>query len=140
MTRRPPSGKPRRRQIEAAPEKMDWTRFAQKARSEACEHVMCSKQHTPEAVGVITVVGGVRAVLIEGDAIRDLARHLADADVESEIGQCAEQLIEELRDRLPREHDLTEVPVARSHPQHVIDEVEVDLERAPAVRNWRRGQ
>src|SRR5215472_2752814 len=78
MRWRPSSGKAPHGQVEAAPEKMNRAHFAEKAGAEMRKHVMCREQYAPEAVGIIAVVGGVREVLIEWDAIRDLARHRRD--------------------------------------------------------------
>src|SRR5262249_47221777 len=129
MRRRPSSGKARHGQVETAPEKMHRAHFAEKAGAEITEYVVRREQYAPEAVGIVAVVGGVRIVLIEWDAIDNLARHRRDAYVDPERGKRGKQLGEELRHRLRGEHELTEMSVTLSHPQYVVDEVEIVLER-----------
>src|SRR6266849_6251371 len=139
MWRRLSSGKARHGQIKAAPEKMHRAHFAEKAGAEMRKHVVRREQHAPETVGIVAIVGGVREVPIEWDAISDLARHRRDGNLDVEFGERRAQLAEELRNRLWREHELTEVPVAGSYPQHMVDKVEIELEGAGAVRD-RRGR
>jgi len=66
---------------------MHRARFAEKAGAEMREHLVGREQDAPEAVGVVAVVGGVRVVLIEWDAISDLARHCRNAYVDPEFAK-----------------------------------------------------
>src|SRR5262249_27479721 len=38
------------------------------------------------------------------------------------------------------EYELTEMSLACSHPQHMVDEIEIDLKADASPRNWRGGQ
>src|SRR5258708_10041659 len=86
MRRRLSAGKARHRQIKAAPEKMHRAHFAEKAGSKMRKHVVGRQQDAPETVGIVAVVGGVGEVLIEWDAIRDLARHCLDGYLYPDVG------------------------------------------------------
>src|SRR5260370_13085471 len=96
MRRRLPAGKARHGEIKATPEKMHRARFAEEASAEMGKHVVGREQHAPEAVGVVAVVGGVGEVLIEWDAIRELARHCRDGYLDVEFGTRREPLAQEI--------------------------------------------
>ena len=59
MGRGAPAGKPRHREIEAAPEEMHRAHLAEKRRAEMGKHLMRAQQHPPEPVGEVAVVGAV---------------------------------------------------------------------------------
>ena len=139
VQRRPPAGKARHRQVEAAPEEVNGADFAEEARPESRKHAMRGKQDAPEAIGEIAIVGGVEAVPAEGDAAGDLAGQRVDRRVEPEFGERRHHLTVELGHRFRREHDLAGMVVARLHPKEVIDEIEIDLEGAVAGGH-RRGR
>src|SRR5579871_528073 len=140
MARCRPSGKACHGQIEASPEEVHRAHLTEKAGAEICKYVVRREEYAPEAVGIVAVVGGVHIVPIEWDAIRDLGRHRRYGYFDVKFGEGGEQLGEKLRYRPGREHELTKLPIARSYPQHMVDEVEVDLEGATPIGNRRRRQ
>jgi len=64
---------------------------AEKGGAESRQHVVRRKQDAPEAMGMVAIVGGMRAVLIERGAVDDLARHGVDMDVETKLAQRDEK-------------------------------------------------
>src|SRR5581483_4896891 len=122
MLRRPPSGKARHREIEAAPEEMHRGDLAEEGTAEMREHMVGGEQDAPEAVGIIAIIGRMHAILGKRDGIRDLVGHCVDADVEPEIGERGENLHIELGDRRRLEYELAYMAVAHAQPKHVIDE------------------
>jgi hypothetical protein len=82
----------------------------------------------------------MHGVLLERDAVGDLARHGHDVWFYVELAQRDHQVFVEFGDTHGPEHQLTEMSLARPHPQHVVDEIEIDLKAAAAPRNWGRRQ
>ena len=119
---------------------MHRARLAEEAGAELREHLVRRAEDAPEAVGIVAVVGRMHAILGERDRIGDFVRLAVDRDRDAEAGQRVQHVAVEFRDRHRLEHDLAEVAVAGAHPQHVIDEVEIDLEGARAVGDRRRGE
>src|SRR5512132_2770314 len=78
MRWRRPAGKPRDRQIEAAPKEMHRTAFATKARSELLKHPIALHQNAPESIGVFPIVRPVLFIFIERDRVLNLVRHLVN--------------------------------------------------------------
>src|SRR5262245_23338166 len=78
MRRSRPAGKPRHRQIEAAPEEMHGTAFATKMRAELLEHAIALHQNAPEPISVLRVIRAMRFVLIEWDRVLNLVRHFVN--------------------------------------------------------------
>ena len=87
MARRRTAGKARHRQIEAAPEEMHRTRLAEKAGAEMGEDLAGGEQHAPETVGIVGIIGCVHRILLERNAIGDLARHRRDVNIDGEFAQ-----------------------------------------------------
>ena len=64
---------------------------------------------------------------------------VVDCDVDAELSQRDHHVGIEFRDRHRPQHDLAEMAVARRDPQHMIDEIELDLEaraRRPGSARW----
>src|SRR5262245_62657615 len=137
MPRRRPPGKVRDREIKTTPEKMNRACFAKESGSEARENLACRKQNAQEAIDVFGIVRRMHGVLLERNAVRDLARHRHDGDIYAELAQRDHQVFVEFGDTHGPEHQLTEMSLACPHPQHVVDEIEIDLKAAAAPRNWR---
>ncbi len=82
----------------------------------------------------------MRAVPVERDGVGDLAGHGGDGRLNAEGGQRAHRGGVELRHRHRLQRDVARGAVAHIQPQHVIDEVEIDLELASAGRHRSGGQ
>ena len=95
------------------------------------------QQHAPEAVRIVAVIGGVDRVLIERNRIGKLVRYPVDGRSDSELRQGEAIFRIELGDGHRLQNDLSDLTVARAQPQHVIDEVELDLKIAVACRDNR---
>ena len=78
------------------------------------------------------IVGGVRLVDVERGRIDELVRLGRDPDVDAEAVQAGHDLAIEPGDRHRLERQDERRAVAVADDQLVIDEVEPDLERAPA--------
>ena len=78
MRWRLPPGKPRDRQIEAAPEEMHRAAFATKSRTELLEHSIGLHQNTPKPIGVFPIVRPVLFIFIERDRVLNLVRYLVN--------------------------------------------------------------
>src|SRR3546814_7682624 len=95
MQRRTPAREARHRQIEAAPEEVYGAHLADVARTELLEHAIDLVQHSPEALCVLRVVGGVLPILAERDWVRHLVRTLVDSNRYSECIQCPKEFVVE---------------------------------------------
>ncbi len=103
-------------------------------------HLARRQQHAPKTVGIVGVIGRVQRILLKRNTVGDFARHRRDHHVDAELAQRRQKPDIEFRHTHWLEHELTEMSVARPHPKHVVDEVEIDLEAARAVGDRRRGQ
>jgi hypothetical protein len=140
MERCRPSREARRREIEAPPEEVDGTRLADESGLERTHQAVRLQQAAPEQLDVARVVGGMLLVRLEGDGLGDLDRSRRDPNVDPEASQPGHELAVEPCDRLRLERHRERAALAIRDQQAMIDEVEVDLEPAAAVRNRRRGQ
>ena len=61
--------------------------LADEARAEDLEHFVHGNQGAPEAAGIFLVILGMHAVLVEGDRVRHLDRHVPDLHVNLERSQ-----------------------------------------------------
>ena len=139
-SRRSPPGEPRDGQVGRAPEVVHRTALAGEPRAEHFQHAVGLHQDPPEPVGVLTIVGAMDLVAIERDRIRHLVRALPNVHVQAERVELVHEARVERRDRLRLEREPAFSAVARRDDQPVIDEVEIDLERAGPVRHGRGGQ
>src|ERR1700723_1518085 len=139
MARRTPARKAGHGEIEAAPEEMHRARFAEESGAELLEHAVDVDQDLQEAPHRVRVVGGVLAVQRKPDRLRQFTWHLIDDDINVEFCERSHHRRIEARDRLSGQRKAPPAAAAGRNPQIVIDEVEVDLERAHAVRD-RRGR
>jgi len=74
VQRRGPAGKPRHREIEAAPEEMHRAALADEARAELPEHAVALHQRPPEAVRGVRFVVAQHRVLRERRRVRQFIR------------------------------------------------------------------
>ena len=79
-------------------------------------------------------------VLIERDRFGDLVRLHVDLHGQAEPVQFSHQTRVERRDRLRLQRQPAAAAVARLHDQLMVDEIEINLERAVAVWNRRGGE
>ena len=91
-------------------------------------------------LGVFAVVGGVDMVLAEADRVGNLVGELIDADLDAEFREDAHDVGIEIGDGAREEPDLLLTAVARRRPQLMVEEIEIELERALPVRDRRGGQ
>src|SRR5207245_2704968 len=64
-----PAREPRHRQIEATPEKMDWTVFPDESGAELGEHCLAGEQNAPETRYRISIVGAIKPVFGEWNGV-----------------------------------------------------------------------
>ena len=81
---------------------------------------------------VVGIVLRVRAILIERHGIFDFARHRPDVHVDVEAAQSLHELGIEIGDRHRREREAFGASVARRDAKPMVDEIEDDIEGAPA--------
>src|SRR5262249_1018539 len=114
---------------------MDWARFANKARGEGLEDVVSGNEDPPKLLYSGRVIRSMRVVLIEGNRIDDLHRHLPDCDLDSKLFQHCHELCVEIRNCPRREGRLLTLPVAALQPQLVFDEVKFSFKRPLPIGN-----
>ena len=119
---------------------MDRATLADEARAEPAENACGLNEYAPEVLGVLAVVGGVDAILAEADRIGNLIGQFVDTDVDAKLSEGAHDLGIQIGNRARVELDLRSTAVAGRCPQHVIEEIEVELKAAIAVRDRRGGQ
>ena len=98
------------------------------------------QQDAPEPVGVFGVVGRMCPVLVERDRVRDLDRHGPDVGFQTKAAQPAHHLGMEVGDASWRERDGFDRTSTGLDLQPMVDEIEIDLKTARAVRDQRGGQ
>src|SRR5215510_11271655 len=121
------------RQIEAAPEKMHRARLADEAGAELFEQAVAVDEDLQEALHRLGIVGGMCRVLRESRWLRQLVRHVADDELDSEFGQRRHHGGVEACDRLPGQRELPLLAVTGGNAQHVVEKVEVDLKGSKTV-------
>jgi len=114
---------------------MDRAHLALKSRAELLEHPVGLKGDPPEALGMVRIVSGVLAVLAERDRVRHLVGAAMDPHPDAEFGQPRHEPVVERGDRPGLERQPSLLATAGLDQQRVIDEVEIDLKRAPVVRD-----
>ena len=125
----------RHREIEAAPEELDRARFADEAGLEGLEHAIGLNQRAPQQLRMLRVVRVVPFVQVERDGVGDLHGTGRDRDVDAAASEPRQEVAVEARDRARLEAHREGSRVAVGDVQTVVDEVEVDLELAVAVRD-----
>lgn len=139
MLRCPAAGEARHRKIKAAPEEMHRARLAEKAGPELLEYAIAVHQDLVKPAHRIRVIRCVLRILRKRDRVGDFVRYLVNGDVDSEVFQIGHDRRVEARDRLTGQRESPLGAVAGRDAERVIDEIEVDLERAVAVGD-RRGR
>ena len=139
MQRRGPARKACHGEIEAAPEKMYRAALADKGGPEGFEYAVGLKQNPPMALGEIGLVGGMQAVLVEGDGVCYLIGPFVDADGDAELPQGLHQFGIELGDGARRKREFLARSVVGIDAQHVPQKVEFELETSLSIRDRRRG-
>ena len=94
------------------------------------QHPIHVKQDPPMPLGVVAIIGGVDMILAETDRVRNLVGQLIDADLDAKLGEDAHDLGIEIGDRAREKADLLLTAVAGRCPQHVVEEIEIELEAA----------
>src|SRR5438067_1427787 len=112
---RPPSGKPRHRQIEAAPEEMYGTAFAAEARAKFFENAIYLQEHAPEAVGIFQIVSGVFLITIEGDRFQRFVWLHSNLYFNRQLSQLVHYLTIKIRDTLRLQRDHTLIALCRDN-------------------------
>src|SRR6185437_12412293 len=88
------------------------------------EHAFGLEENAPVALGIIMVVRAVDMILAEGDCIRNLVRHLINADIKPKLIERTHHLCVKIRHGSWVEFDLFMGAVARRDPQGMVDEIE----------------
>ena len=115
-------------------------RLPEEAPAEPLEDSVGVHQHPEEATSTRPVVRGVDAVLGKWNRVLRLDRHGPQLHGDAERAEQPQVVPIEVRDRLGPQWDLADRPVTRLHEESVVDEVELDLERARAVGHGSRRQ
>src|SRR5262245_24466759 len=132
-----PSGETRDRKIKAPPKEMYRTAFTHKTRCELLKHPITLNQYPPKPVGSITIVGGMFMVLGKGNRIGHLIWFCLDLYFYCQSPQRLHHLSVEVSHGTRRQRYTLYRAVACLNDQSMVDEVEIYLERAIAVRNIR---
>ena len=119
---------------------MDGAALADETGTERLQHAVRLDEHAPEALGVLRVIGRMRAVLGERDGRIDLVGSRVDVDLQVELPEGLHHGVVERGDRACLEPDRATGALARLDEELVRDEVEVDLEGPCPVRDRRRGE
>src|SRR6185437_13956551 len=96
MRRRFAAGETGDGEVEAAPEEMHRAHLAGEAPAEGGEDARPLHEKAPEAVRLLRVIGGMEAILLEGNRVGDLNRHGPDLDPQPHRGEPAHELGVEL--------------------------------------------
>src|SRR5215469_3206622 len=140
MRGRRTTGKSCHRQIETAPEKMDRAAFAAEPRAKFFEHPIGLKQNAPEPVRVFRIVGAMFLVTIERDRIRNFIRRDVDLDGDTDVAERTHHRSVKIGNTLRLEVNHALPAVAFQNEEIVLDEIEINLESIPAMRDGRSGQ
>src|SRR5580700_154953 len=92
------SRKPRNREIEAAPEKVNRAALSNETTAELLEYGVDGYQDAPESVRIFRIVRFVDAILGKRDWVRHLIRRGMDLYVQAERVERAHDIIVEIRD------------------------------------------
>src|SRR5579862_344024 len=133
------AGKARNCEVEASPEEMHGTAFADESRAELLHHTVGLQQHLPKAPGVLGIVCRMRVVAVEIDCRLDLAGPRVDRDRNTEIIERRHYRAVEVGDALRLQGETPRAGIA-ADVEPMPDEIELDLESARAVRDRRGGQ
>src|SRR5208282_824945 len=99
------AGEARDGQVEASPEKMHWTIFADEAGAEFLEDDVAQNQNLPEAVGIFGIVRGVLRVGLEGNGVWDFDGHGPDFHFDAQGFEGGHEFRIEDSDRLRLERN-----------------------------------
>src|SRR5207244_5713907 len=113
MRRGGASRKPCDREIEAAPEEVNGTDLAVKARAKAPEHIRGRNEDAPASVHVLGIVGSMSFVDIEGYLALDFHRFAVDPDRHPDRSQRLHHGTIKIRDRHRSERDAAPLAATR---------------------------
>ncbi len=108
--------------------------------TELLHHPVALHEYAPEPVCVLGIVRRVCRVAAERDGAGDFTGDLVDGNGNVELGERLHDGGVEIRDRLRAQRYLPLAAVTDIDVQHMLVEVEQDLERARSVRDGRSGQ
>src|SRR5262249_17064943 len=131
--RRRATRKAGRREIEAAPEEVNGTRFANEAGAKLLEYAVGLQQRTPEAVRPDRIVVCVASIEVKGNCILDFAGHSPDVHLDAEPLEARHDLTVELRHGHRGQGQALRRSLAGGNGEMVIDKVEVDAEGARGI-------
>lgn len=131
---------PRTRYVEQAPEEVHRAHLADEVRPELADHAVRLDQLAPEQLRGLRVVGRVLVILGEGDRRVDFVGPCGDARFDSQLSQRGKDFGVELGDRFGGQRDSGRSAVARADRQHMVDEVEFQVEQPVSVRDRACGQ
>ena len=119
---------------------MDGTALPDELAAIAAQHALDLDEDAPEPVRGRRVVRAVDGVLVEPNRRLNLDRHRPNLHRERHLAEHAHDVAVEVGDRSRRERQRSCRSIRRSNRQLVVDEVELDHERAPAMRQRPRGK
>src|SRR5580704_4620335 len=135
-----PPRKPRHTQVEAPPEKMYRTVFADEAGAEFLKDVLARNQYPKEAVRILRIIRGMLRVGREAHRVRHFDRHRPDFYRDSQRLQGRHEFRIKIGNRLRSQGQSLRRTPTRLDDQLVIDEVELNLEDSVPVRDCRRSE
>src|SRR6185312_830719 len=131
----------RGRQIEGTPVKADGARLPDEARPEVAEHALGVEQDAPEARDPLAIVDAVDAVLAKWNRLaHDLDRLVPNRNAHADRRERVHELRVEIGDRAIAERQLPSHARVGADDEHVVDEVELHVERPIVVRERVRGE
>ena len=93
-----------------------------------------------EALRELAIVRRMQMILAETNRVGNLVGQLIDADLYAKLREGAHEICVEIGDGARAERDVLLTAVAGRNPQHVVQEVEIELKAAIPKRNWGGGQ
>ena len=130
-----PAGEAGDRQIETAPKKMHGACLADESRAEFLEHAICLQEGAPESMRRVSIVGRMFAVGAEWHRAGNFTRQLGYPHLDAEIAERLHDGRMEIADRLRHQPQAPALSAARLNIEHMVDEVEPDLEVLTLVRD-----
>src|SRR5580658_4661614 len=128
------------RQIETAPKKMHGACLTDESRAEFLEHAICLQEGAPESMRRVSIVGRMFAVGAEWDRAGNFTGQLGYPHLDAEIAERLHDGRMEIADRVRHQPEAPALSAACLDVEHMVDEVEPDLEVFTLVRDHGRRQ
>src|SRR5437879_1234418 len=127
-------------EIERSPEEVHRAALTRETPPELLEDGVRLHENLKESAHGLGIVGRMHAIVGEADRVRDLDRNRPDLHRDSERIEHRDEVAVEVGDRARDEREASRPAVGAGDDEHVIDEVEEDLERPAPVGNRRSAE